>query len=35
MNSKSVYNVLYKMINGKFAKATVNTSIIEALETVV
>ena len=35
MNSESVYNLLYKRINGKFAKATVNTSIIEALATVV
>ena len=35
MNSEFVYNLLYKSINGKFAKATVNTSIIEALATVV
>ena len=35
MNSESVYNLLYKMINRKFAKATVNTSIIEAIVTVV
>ena len=35
MNSEFVYNLLYKRINGKFAKATVNTSIIGALATVV
>ena len=35
MNSESMYNLLYKRINGKFAKATVNTSIIEAIATVV
>ena len=35
MNSEFVYNLLYKRIKGKFAKATVNTSIIEALATVV
>ena len=35
MDSEYVYNLLYKRINGKFAKATVNTSIIEALVTVV
>ena len=35
MNSESMYNLLYKRINGKFAKATVNTSIIEVLATVV
>ena len=35
MNSKSEYNLLYKRINGKLAKATVNMSIIEALATVV
>ena len=35
MDSESVYNLLYKRINGKFAKATVNTSIIEAIATVV
>jgi len=35
MNSKSEYNLLYKRINEKFAKATVNTSIIEAIATVV
>ena len=33
MNSEFVYNLLYKRINGKFAKATVNTSIIETLAT--
>ena len=35
MDSESVYNLLYKRINGKFAKATVNTSILEAIATVV
>ena len=35
MNSESVYNLLYKRINRKFAKATVHTSIIEVLATVV
>ena len=35
MNSEFVYNLLYERIKGKFAKATVNTSIIEALATVV
>ena len=35
MNSESVYNLLYKRINGKFAKAPANTSIIEAIATVV
>ena len=35
MNSESVCNLLYKRINGKFAKTTVNMSIIEALATVV
>ena len=34
MNSESVYNLLFKRINGKFAKATVNKSISEALATV-
>ena len=35
MNSESVYNLLCKRINGKFAKATVNTCIIQAVATVV
>ena len=35
MKSESVYNLLYKKFNGKFAKTTGNTSIIEALGTVV
>ena len=35
MDSESVYNLLYKRINGKFKKATVNTSILEAIATVV
>ena len=35
MNSEFVYKLLYKRINGKFATDTVNTSIIEAIATVV
>ena len=33
MNSKFVYNLLYKRINRQFSKATEHTSIIEALAT--
>ena len=35
MNTEFVYNLLYKRINRKFYKAIVNTSILEALATVV